>query len=291
MKRTNRRTTWRVVSGANALPALLLALLLSPWGGSARAAAQQIPPDEPGALARLNASPRHGEWVSVDAGNGDMVRAWVVFPERSTPAPVVIVIHEIFGLTDWIRSVADQLAADGFIAIAPDLLSGKAPGGRGSDGVDQQGATALIRTLDAAEVDRRLQAVARYGDALPASTDRVASIGFCWGGGTSFTLATQFPALDAAVVYYGTSPSEQAVAQVRAPILGLYAGDDARVNATIEPARVVLETLGRRFEPNTYEGAGHGFLRQQTGRDGANLRASQQAWPRTIAFLRETLGS
>jgi carboxymethylenebutenolidase len=254
-------------------------------------AAQQLPAGEADALARLNASPRHGEWVEVDAGNGDMVRSWVVYPERSTPAPVVIVIHEIFGLTDWIRSVADQLAADGFIAIAPDLLSGKAPDGRGSDGVDQQGATALIRTLDGAEVNRRLQAVAAYGEALPSSTDRVASIGFCWGGGTSFTLASQFPGLDAAVVYYGTSPNEQALATVRAPVLGLYGGNDARVNATIEPASIVLETLGRSYEPNVYEGAGHGFLRQQDGQDGANLRATQQAWPRTLAFLRETLGS
>jgi carboxymethylenebutenolidase len=256
---------------------------------AAPAAAQNLPADEAGALERLNASPRHGEWVTVDAGQGDQVRAWIVYPERADPAPVVVVIHEIFGLTDWIRAVADQLAAEGFIAIAPDLLSGKAPGGGGSDAVDQQGATALIRTLDGAEVTRRLQATAAYATALPAATDRVASIGFCWGGGTSFTLATAWDGLDAAVVYYGTSPAETALQRVTAPVLGLYAGDDARVNATIDPARFVLQPLNLRYDVEIYEGAGHGFLRQQSGREGANLRATEGAWPRTIAFLEEIL--
>ncbi len=265
----------------------MVALALS--AAAPTGALQQLPPDEPGALARLNASPRHGEWVTVDTGGGDEVRAWVVYPERSTAAPVVVVIQEIYGLTDWIRSVADQLAADGFIAIAPDLLSGKGPGGGGSDSVDQQGAVALVRELDTAEVTRRLQAVAAYGTALPAATDRVASIGFCWGGGTSFTLATRWSGLDAAVVYYGTSPADADVARVTAPVLGLYGGNDARVNATIPAAQAVMNQRGGRYEANTYEGAGHGFLRQQDGQSGANMRATQQAWPRTVAFLREVL--
>lgn len=251
--------------------------------------AQQLPPLEADALARLNASPRHGEWVTVPAGNGDEVVSWVVYPERPDAAPVVVVIQEIFGLTDWIRSVADQLAAEGFIAIAPDLLTGKGPNGGNSDSVDQQGATALVRELDPAEVNRRLRAAAEYATALPAASGAVASIGFCWGGGTSFSFATDWDGLDAAVVYYGTSPSDQALAALRAPILGLYGGDDARVDATIEPAREVIEGLGGRYEVNIYEGAGHGFLRQQDGRDGANLRATEQAWPRTIAFLKEEL--
>jgi carboxymethylenebutenolidase len=251
--------------------------------------AQTLPAGEAEAVARLNASPRHGEWVTVSAGGGDEVRAWIVYPERPDPAPVVVVIHEIFGLSDWIRGVADQLAAEGFIAIAPDLLSGKGPGGGGTESVDQQGATALIRTLDRAEVNRRLQATAEYAIALPASTDRVASIGFCWGGTTSFTLATAWDGLDGAVVYYGSSPAETDLQRVSAPILGLYAGDDARVNSTIDPARFVLNPMNVPYEVNLYEGAGHGFLRQQDGREGANLRASQGAWPRTIAFLEEVL--
>lgn len=251
--------------------------------------AQTLPAGEADATARLNASPRHGEWVTVPAGDGDEVRAWVVYPERPDPAPVVVVIHEIFGLSDWIRGVADQLAAEGFIAIAPDLLSGKGPGGGGTESVDQQGATALIRELDRAEVNRRLQATAEYATALPAATDRVASIGFCWGGTSSFTFATAWDGLDGAVVYYGSSPAETDLQRTAAPILGLYAGDDARVNTTIEPARFVLGPMNVPYGVEIFEGAGHGFLRQQDGREGANMRASQGAWPRTITFLEEIL--
>jgi carboxymethylenebutenolidase len=244
------------------------------------------------AVARLNASPRHGEWVFYPAGPGeggvgDSVRAWVVFPERRERAPVVVVIHEIFGLTDWIRAVADQAAAEGFIAIAPDLLSGKGPAGGGTESVDQQGATRLIRTLTPEEVQRRLTAAARYATALPAALPRVTTIGFCWGGSTSFRAATYLPNLRGAVVYYGSSPDSASLASVAAPVLGLYAGDDARVNATIEPARRELARLGKRYEVETYEGAGHGFLRQQTGREGANQRAADASWPRAVGFLRE----
>ncbi len=271
--------------------ALLFLATVSSAAAISDLSAQALPVGEPEALARLNASPRHGEWVTVDAGGGDMVRAWIVYPERSDPAPVVVVIQEIFGLTDWIRNVADQLAADGFIAIAPDLLSGKGPGGGGSDTVDQQGATALVRALDSAEVTRRLRATAAYATALPAATDMVASIGFCWGGGQSFALAASWTDLDAAVVYYGTSPTDQALAGLRTPVLGLYGEDDERVNSTIDAARNTIDVLGGRYEVEIYPGAGHGFLRQQDGREGANMSATEQAWPRTVSFLRETLGS
>lgn len=250
---------------------------------------QELPPDEEGALAHLDGSPRHGEWVDFDAGDGDMVRAWVVYPERSDPAPVVVVIHEIYALTDWIRAVADQLAAEGFIAIAPDLLSGKGPAGGGSESVDRQGAVGLIRTLEPEEVTRRLKAAAAYATDLPASTASVGIVGFCWGGSTSFRMATEWPALDAAVVYYGSAPPTESLQGVSAPILGLFGGNDARVNATLPEAREELNALGKSFEVNIYEGAGHGFLRQLSGQDGANLTASQAAWPRTIAFFREHL--
>ncbi len=229
--------------------------------------------------------------MTYDASGGDSVTAWVVYPERADAAPVVIVIHEIFGLTDWIRAVADELAAAGFIAIAPDLLSGKGPNRGGTASVDRQGAVRLIRGLDRDEVTRRLTAAASYGTSLPAARNAVGSIGFCWGGSTSFRLATEWPDLKAAVVYYGSSPPDAALATVRARVLGLYGGDDARVNATIEPARREMARLGKRYEVEIYEGAGHGFLRAQGGRDGANLRATRQAWPRTIAFLRSALGS
>jgi carboxymethylenebutenolidase len=253
------------------------------------AGAQTLPAGATDAVERLNASPRHGEWVTYDAGDGDAVRAWVVYPERSDRAPVIVVIHEIFGLTDWIRAVADQLAADGYIAIAPDLLSGMGPGGGGTESVDQQGATALIRELSRPDAERRIQGAAEYAMALPAALPEVATLGFCWGGTASFNMATAWSGLTAAVVYYGTSPADDEVARVRIPVLGLYAGDDARVNVTIEPAQAVLSGIGQRFDVEIYEGSGHGFLRQQDGRDGANLRATEQAWPRTLEFLREVL--
>jgi carboxymethylenebutenolidase len=227
--------------------------------------------------------------VDIDAGRGDQVRAWVVYPERSGPAPVVVVIHEIYALTDWIRSVADQLAAEGFIAIAPDLLTGKGPGGGGSESVDRQGAVALIRGLDDAEVTRRLKAAATYATALPAAAPSVGMVGYCWGGSTSFRVATEWPDLGAAVVYYGGSPSTDALTGIQAPVLGLYGGDDARVNATIPDAQAEMDRLGKFYEVNLYEGAGHGFLRQQSGREGANMAATRAAWARTVSFFREHL--
>jgi carboxymethylenebutenolidase len=256
----------------------------------AQASAPALPPDAESAKAALERSPRHGEYVDIKvSGMTTPLTAWVVYPERKTKAPVVIVIHEIFGLTDWIRAVADQLAAEGFIAIAPDLLSGRGPGGGGTPAFSGDEVTKAIRSLRPEEVTAMLDAVREYGAKLPASNGRVGTIGFCWGGSTSFRYATEQPALGAAVVYYGSAPDTAALARVQAPILGLFAGDDARVNATIPAAEAELKRLGRLVEVHTYEGAGHGFLRQQGGRDGANRRASEQAWPTTIAFLRRHL--
>jgi carboxymethylenebutenolidase len=251
--------------------------------------ADGLPPAAEAAKQRLSSSPRHGEYVKVDAGNGDAVNSWLVYPERRDKAPVVIVIQEIFGLTDWLRGVADQLAADGFIAIAPDLLSGKGPGGGGTESMDQDRAVALVRGLDPNEVTRRLNAVAKYATSLPAATSKFGSVGFCWGGGTSFAYATAQPELDAAVVYYGTSPETALLSKVKAPVLGLYGADDARVNETIPAAEAEMKKLGKTFEHEIYAGAGHGFLRQQDGRDGANANATKEAWPRTLAFLRKHL--
>ncbi len=258
------------------------------WAGPVQA--PLLPASGDSALARLNASPRHGEWVQVSAGGSDTIMAWVVYPERRDRAPVVVVIHEIFGLTDWVRGVADQLAAEGFIAIAPDLLSGKGPNGTGTP-ADPQEATRLIRTLTPEEVSRRLGAAAGYATRLPAARDRVASIGFCWGGSNSFAFATNFAGLRGAVVYYGTPPDSAALPRVSGPVLGLYGGDDARVTSTVEPTRQAMARLHKPYDPHVYEGAGHGFLRDQAGRNGANGRAAAQAWPATIAFLRQVLRS
>ena len=240
---------------------------------------------------RLAKSPRHGEFVMIRTGPSDSVRAWVVYPQRSTKAPVVVVVHEIFGLSTWVRGVADQLAADGFIAIAPDLLTGKLEPVPGSDTVASSAATAAVRSLRSEDVQRQIAAAGQYGMGLPAAEKRYGVVGFCWGGGTSFASAVESPAgQGAAVVYYGPSPATTSLARVKVPVLGLYGGDDARVGATVPPADSAMKSLGKRFEPHTFAGAGHGFMRQQDGQDGANLAAARQAWPLTISFFRSTLG-
>ena len=239
--------------------------------------------------ARLQSSPRHSEWALIRTPAGDSVRAWVVYPERSTNAPVVLVVHEIFGLSSWVRGVADQMAAAGFIAIAPDLLTGKAP--LEGDSLPTAVAQTAIRTLRPDDVHRHLEAVAQYGMSLPAAAKRYGIVGFCWGGSTSFAHAVRSPAgLGASVVYYGGSPDTTELSRVRVPVLGLYAGDDQRINARIPATDSVMKRLGKSFEPHFFAGAGHGFLRQQEGREGANQRASDAAWPMTVAFFRRHLG-
>jgi carboxymethylenebutenolidase len=219
-----------------------------------------------------------------------MVRAWITYPERGDQAPVVIVIHEIYGLTDWIRAVADQLAAEGFIAVAPDLLSGSGPNGGGSESMDRQASVAAIRTLDPLDVNRRLRAMAAYATALPSAGDQVGAVGYCWGGSTSFGFAVDYADLDAAVVYYGTSP-EGGFDQIQAPVLGLYGGNDNRVNSTIPRAEQAMLSEGQNFKAHIFEGAGHGFLRAQSGQEGANKSATEQAWPLTVNFFKAQLGS
>lgn len=251
----------------------------------------RLPAGAADARERLAASPRHAEWVMVATGPADSVRAWVVYPERPDRAPVVLVVHEIYGLTDWIRAVADQLAAEGFIAITPDLLTMKnVPADPATGEPSREAAVSEIRTLDPDDVHRQLRAVAEYGMGLPAATRSYGIVGFCWGGAVSFAHAVRVPELGAAVVYYGTSPTPDVLGAVRAPVLGLYGGDDARVNATVPPADSAMKALGKTFQYAMFEGAGHGFLRQQDGRDGANLAATRAAWPRTVEWFRRYLG-
>lgn len=260
-----------------------------PAVGQEGGAARELPAGAEDAQAALQASPRHGEWVDVPVEGGTPVRSFIVYPERSDKAPVVIVIHEIFGLTDWVRAVADQLAAEGFIAIAPDLLSGKGENGGGTESFSGDAVRAAVRGLETDEVVQRLDAVRDYATALPAATDKFAAIGFCWGGSTSFTYATRQPELDAAIVYYGTGPTDPAaVAKIQTPVLGIYGGDDARVTSTVEGTTALMRDAGKAYDTHVYDGAGHGFLRQQSGRE-ANATAAAQAWRETVGFLREHL--
>jgi len=257
----------------------------------ARARDESLPPSEAQAKAGLEKSPRHGEYVDVKMpAGGAAIRTWIVYPERKDKAGVVIIIHEIFGLSDWIRGVADQLAREGFIAVAPDLVSGLGPNGGGSDSAaSRDDVVKLIRGVTPEMATARLDAVRDWAVHLPAANGKSATLGFCWGGGRSFAYAVSQPALNAAVVYYGTSPEAADLARIKAPVLGLYGGDDARVVATIGPAEAEMKKLGKTYETHVYDGAGHGFLRAQDDRAGANLKATQNAWPRTVAFLREHL--
>lgn len=264
------------------IPAFLSLALLPGCAGGTRG--QGLPPAASDAGARLAESPRHAEWVTVPAGAGDSLGAWVVYPERSDRAPVVVVVHEILGLTPWVRAVADQLAAEGFVAVAPDLLSGRGPAG-GPEGPDPDLARAAIATLDPDEVQQRVAAAGTYGMRLPAALPVYGVVGFCWGGAVAFAHAAHSPAPAATVVFYGTSPDRERLARVEAPVLGLYAGDDERVNATVPAADSLLRALGRTYEREFYAGAGHGFVRQQDGRDGANLRATSAAWPHAVEWL------
>jgi carboxymethylenebutenolidase len=271
--------------------AALLASLFLVQTAAAPARDPSIPPSEDTAKVALGSSTRHGEYVDVKQPSGGVpIRTWISYPERKEKAGVVIVIQEVFGLTDWLRGVADQLAKEGFIAVAPDLVSGLGPNGGGTDSVaSRDDVVALVRGISPEEATKRIHAVRDWAIKLPAANGKTATVGFCWGGGRSFAYAAAQPDLDAAVVYYGTSPESTELVRIKAPILGNYGGDDARVNATISQAVADMKKLGKSYEPHIYEGAGHGFLRDQTGRDGANLKATKESWPRTIAFLRERL--
>ena len=210
----------------------------APQTRPAPAADESLPPAEEQAKAALDKSPRHGEWADVPMpAGGPKLRTWIVYPERKTKAPVVIVLQEIFGLTDWISAVADQLAEDGFIAVAPDMLSGRGPNGGGTESVaSRDDVVALVRGLTPEEVDGRLDAVREYAVKIPAATGKVGTVGFCWGGGRSFGYAVHQPALGAAVVYYGTGPED----------LASLAKLQMRVN----------HHSSRRTEPNINEGSG-----------------------------------
>jgi carboxymethylenebutenolidase len=250
------------------------------------------PPSEVDAAEALAASPRRGEWVELELIESDRpITTWIVRPEGSGDAPVVLVIHEIFGLTDWVRAVADRLAENGFVAVVPDLLSGLGPDGGGTESMTSRDESVRrIRALDPADVLSRLDAVREHASRLAMTTGQVAVVGFCWGGSTGFAYAVTEPRLEAAVIYYGNSPVDTVDYHlIEAPVLGLYGGDDERVNATIAVAEREMSLLGRRYEAQVFAGAGHGFLRAQAARDGANRVASEQAWRRTIEFLRQNL--
>ena len=234
------------------------------------------------AKPRLNNSPRHGEWVEYQSGERTL-KAFVVYPEKKEKAPVVLVIHEIFGLTDWVRGVCDQLAENGVIAIAPDLLSGQTF-------ADVDGARKAISALPKEQVIADLNATADYAAKIPSANGTLAECGFCWGGGWSFAYAGLNTKLKAAYSFYGTTEDKPAlIANVACPIYGFYGEKDERVNATISKGEELMKAAGKRYEPVIYKGAGHGFMRDGESPEGTpeNKKARDDAWARWKILLKD----
>src|SRR6059058_3023287 len=230
------------------------------------------------AKAALAKSPRHGEWVTVKHGDR-AVETFIAYPESKSKTPVVLVIHEIFGMTDWVQDLADQVAAAGYIAVAPDLLSGMGPnGGRSSDFAEGKTMEAVSH-LNPDQVTADLNAAADYALKIPASNGKLFVGGFCWGGGQTFRFATNRADLAAAFVFYGPSPDRDALVRIKAPVYGFYAGNDARIGAMIPDAVAQMKTAGKAYDIVTYEGAGHGFMRSGEAPDAkeADKKARTEA--------------
>jgi carboxymethylenebutenolidase len=241
------------------------------------------------AIQKLNNSPRHQEWVKVKYDDRT-VDAFVVYPEVSHKAPVVLLIHEIFGLTDWARSMADDIAAMGYIVIAPDLLSGFGPeGGDTSAFPDMQSAIKAVSSLDPDTVNADLNATANFALKFPSANGKLAVVGFCWGGGKAFLFATQRKDLSAAFVFYGPAPPADAFKSITAPVYGFYGGSDERITATVPDTKTAMAAAGKKYDPVIYDGAGHGFMRageDPANTNPANTTARAQALTRLETLLK-----
>ena len=243
------------------------------------------------ALNQLENSPRHHEWVELES-SGRTLHNFVAFPERADKAPVVIVIHENRGLNDWARSFADQLAEQGFIAIAPDLISNTVEGfEKTKDFPTSDEARSAIYALDPDMVTTDLQNVLAYANTIDAGNGTIAVVGFCWGGSQSFRFATNAgSSINAALVFYGTGPEEAAeYEQIEVPVYGFYGGNDNRVNATIEASETAMSEFDKTYEYEIYDGAGHAFMRSgddpKLEADNANKKARNASWRRLTTLL------
>jgi len=282
------------------------------------------------AKAALAKSPRHGEYVSIKEPGGRVLQAWVVYPEVKDKAPVVVMIHEIFGLSDWAREMADEVAGAGYIVVEPDLLSGfgppmttpatVAPGtgcdpmpcrpgqtpqnpngapapmdhmhmGGGDGGVafmamspggtsafpNQSAIVKAVSALDPSIVMGDLDAAADYGKKQPSANGKLFVAGFCWGGGKSFAFATHRKDLTSAFVFYGPPPPADAMKNIAASVYGFYAGNDARITATIPQTVIDMKAAGKKYDSVTYDGAGHGFMRAGEAPDASAENAAARA--------------
>jgi carboxymethylenebutenolidase len=275
-----------------------------------------LPPSANSAPARLKASPRHAEWVKIawEPGSTDSLMAWIVYPSTSrAKSPVVVVVHEIYGLQTWVRGVADQVAADGFIAIAPDLNS-RVRGGPSTDELTGDSASKLIRGVNAADKNRGITAAANYAMSQPSADRRYGVIGYCWGGTAVWGYAINggTTGFGGGVAFYGTPymngavPNGDSLAKIKTPVMLLGGSKDARIGAAMPGIDSAMKALGKNYSSKNYEGAIHGFLRAQDdpkasrdpavpavrdpAEEAANLAATKDAWPRTVEFLKKNLG-
>ncbi|HEY2822616.1 MAG TPA: dienelactone hydrolase family protein [Candidatus Acidoferrum sp.] len=254
--------------------------------GALMASAAETASAQDWAKAALGKSPRHGEWVTLKH-DGRSVDTFVVYPEVKDKAPVVIVIHEIFGMSDWVQELADEVAAAGYIAVAPDLLSGMGPNGGRSSSFAEGKTMEAVSKLPPDQVTADLNAAADYAKKIPAANGKLYVAGFCWGGGQSFRFATNRPDLSAAFVFYGPPPDKDAMAKINAPVYGFYAGDDARIGAMVPGAIEAMKAAGKKYEPVTYDGAGHGFMRAGEAPDASagNKKARDESWVRWKSLM------
>lgn len=274
-----------------------------------------LPASNSTAAARLAASPRHAEWIKIawEPGSKDSLMAWIVYPTTTrAKTPVVVVVHEIFGLSTWVRGVADQVAADGFIAIAPDLLS-RVRGGPTADELRSDSATKIIRGVDIAERNRGITAVANYAMSQPSAAPKYAVIGYCWGGSTTWGAAiNNGKGFSGGVAFYGNFPYMNgavpvvdSMAKITVPVMLLSGSKDARIGAAMPAIDSTMKSLGKWYSGTNYDGAVHGFLRAQddpkpssqqcddacVAKERAdNLAATKDGWPKTVAFLKKNLG-
>ncbi len=240
------------------------------------------------ALKQLEDSPRHHEWIQVKSGTRN-VHCFVAYPEKAENTIAVIVIHEIRGLTDWVRSFADQLAAEGYLAVAPDLLSDFSAGmNRTSSFATSDDARNALYQLNPDQITGDLNAVQKYAANLSSSNGKTAVVGFCWGGSQSFRFATNNSGIKAALVFYGSAPAESSdIARISTPVFGFYGENDQRINAGIPDTEKMMKEAGKKYDYVIYPGAGHAYMRQGDDPDGSaeNREARNHSWSRIKEIL------
>ena len=277
-------------------------------GGASGSGAIGLPASNSAAAARVAASPRRGEWVKVpfEDGSKDTIMAWVVHPSNArAKAPVVVVVHDIGGLSVWARGVADQAAAEGFIGVSPDFTS-RPRGAPTSVELPRDSAGKLMGTVNSGERNRIISAVAKYAMSRPNAEQRYGVIGYCWGGSTTFMHAVNggVPGFSGGVAFYGlpymngATPNSDSLAKIKVPVMLFNGGKDARIGAAMPAVDSVMKSLGKSYTSKNYDGATHGFMRSQDdpkatrdlAEEAANIAATRDAWPKTVEFLKRNLG-